>query len=104
MLDQIQPYQQRPVLGGRNHRHQPLLSQDPAQEYAVALNLSQSGPDPDPILNTQYGCGSEVNLDGYCDPEVDGLIEQQSREGNPQRRKALCGQWSAGWSRMAPAQ
>ena len=25
----------------------------------------------------------------FCDPEVDGLIEQQSRESNPQRRKAL---------------
>jgi len=50
--------------------------------------LSQSGPDPDPILDALYGCGSELNQ-GYCDPEVDKLIEQQSRQGDPERRKLL---------------
>jgi len=59
------------------------------KDYAVALNLSQSGPDPDPILDAQYSCGSETNLSAYCNPEVDQLIEEQSREGNPQRRKPL---------------
>ena len=59
------------------------------KDYAVALNLFFGGPDPDPILDAAYGCGSESNVTGYCNPELDGLIEQQSREGNPQRRKAL---------------
>jgi peptide/nickel transport system substrate-binding protein len=59
------------------------------KDYTVALNLSQSGPDPDPILDALYGCGSELNLSGYCDPEVDKLIEQQSRQGDPERRKLL---------------
>jgi len=45
--------------------------------------------DPDPILDAQYGCGSSLNLNGYCDPEVDKLIEQQSREGDPEKRKPL---------------
>ena len=36
------------------------------KDYAVALNLSQSGPDPDPILGAIYGCGSESNVDGFA--------------------------------------
>jgi peptide/nickel transport system substrate-binding protein len=59
------------------------------KDFTVALNLQTSGPDPDPILNLFYGCGSSLNWDGYCNPEVDALIEQQSREGNPERRKPI---------------
>ena len=59
------------------------------KEYAVGLNLQTSGPDPDPILDIFYGCGSSLNWDGYCKPKVDSLIEQQSREGDPERRKPL---------------
>ena len=55
----------------------------------VALINAASGPDPDPILDAQHGCGSSLNLNGYCDPEVDKLIEQQSREGDPEKRKPL---------------
>jgi peptide/nickel transport system substrate-binding protein len=59
------------------------------KDYTVALNISQSGPDPDPILDLNYGCGSSLNVNGYCNPEVDKLIEQQSSEGDPARRKQL---------------
>jgi peptide/nickel transport system substrate-binding protein len=59
------------------------------QEYAVGLNLQTSGPDPDPILDLFYGCGSSVNWDGYCNKEVDKLIEQQSIEGDAARRKQI---------------
>jgi peptide/nickel transport system substrate-binding protein len=59
------------------------------KEYTVALNLAQSGPDPDPILDALYRCGSSLNLNGYCNPEVDRLIEQQSIEADPGRRKQL---------------
>jgi peptide/nickel transport system substrate-binding protein len=59
------------------------------KDYAVGLNLATSGPDPDPILDLFYGCGSSLNWDGYCSPEVDSLIEQQSREGDPEKRKPL---------------
>ena len=59
------------------------------KEYTVALNLQTSGPDPDPIVELFYGCGSNINWDGYCNPEMDKLIEQQSREGDPDRRKQL---------------
>jgi peptide/nickel transport system substrate-binding protein len=59
------------------------------QEYTVGLNLQTSGPDPDPILDLFYGCGSSINWDNYCNREVDKLIEQQSMEGDPARRKQI---------------
>ena len=36
-----------------------------------------------------YRCGSNLNWDGYWNTEVDQMIEQQSREGNAERRKRL---------------
>jgi peptide/nickel transport system substrate-binding protein len=59
------------------------------KEFTVGLNLQTSGPDPDPILDLFYGCGSSLNWDGYCNPEVDRLIEQQSIESDETRRKQL---------------
>jgi peptide/nickel transport system substrate-binding protein len=59
------------------------------KDFTVGLNLQTSGPDPDPILDLVYGCGSSLNWDGYCNPEVDKLIEQQSREGDTELRKPL---------------
>ena len=59
------------------------------QEYTVGLNLQTSGPDPDPTLDLFYGCGSSLNWDGYCNHDVDKLIEQQSTEGDPARRKQI---------------
>jgi peptide/nickel transport system substrate-binding protein len=59
------------------------------KDYTVALNLQTSGPDPDPILQVFYGCGARINWDGYCNPEVDKLIERQSTEGDPEKRQPL---------------
>jgi len=59
------------------------------KEFTVGLNLQTGGPDPDPNLDLFYGCGSSINWDGYCNPEIDKLIEQQSREGDPERRKQV---------------
>jgi len=59
------------------------------QEYTASLNLQPGGPDPDQILDLFYGCDSSRNWDGYCDKEVDQLIEQQSMEGDPGRRKQI---------------
>src|SRR5215510_12112268 len=59
------------------------------KDYSVSLNLQTSGPDPDPILDLFYGCGSSLNWDGYCNPEVDKMIEQQSTEGDQEKRKQL---------------
>ena len=59
------------------------------KDYIVGLNLQEAGPDPDPILDVLYGCRSTLNWDAYCSPEVERLIEQQSMEGDPERRKQL---------------
>jgi len=59
------------------------------KDYTVGLNISLSGPDPDPILDTLYRCGSSLNVNDYCNPDVDKLIERQSIEADPGRRKQL---------------
>src|SRR6266849_9707195 len=61
------------------------------KDFTVGLSLQTSGPDPDPILDVFYGCGSNrnclrrsaspsldcrsirrstLNWDGYCNPEL----------------------------------
>ena len=59
------------------------------KDFTVGLNLQTSGPDPDRALDLFYGCSSSLNWDGYCNPEVDKLIEQQSIEADQGRRKQL---------------
>ena len=57
------------------------------KDFTVGLNVQTSGPDPDPALDLFYGCGSSLNWDGYCNPEIDKMIEQQSREADESRRR-----------------
>jgi peptide/nickel transport system substrate-binding protein len=57
------------------------------KDFTVGLNLQTSGPDPDPILELFYSCGASLNWDGYCNPEIDQMIEEQSRETDDGRRK-----------------
>ena len=59
------------------------------KDYIVGLNLAGSGPDPDQNLYLLYGCGGDLNYNGYCSPEVDKLIEQQSIESNQEKRRQL---------------
>jgi peptide/nickel transport system substrate-binding protein len=59
------------------------------KDYTIALNLQTSGPDPDPVVQLFYGCGSNLNWDNYCNPEIDKMIEAQSREGDATRRKQI---------------
>jgi peptide/nickel transport system substrate-binding protein len=54
----------------------------------VSLNLQTSGGiDPDGVFDLFYGCGSSLNWDGYCNPEVDRMSEQQSREKDDEQRR-----------------
>jgi peptide/nickel transport system substrate-binding protein len=59
------------------------------KDYVVGLNLAGSGPDPDQNLYLLYGCGGDLNYNGYCNPELDGLIDQQSIEADAEKRKQL---------------
>ena len=59
------------------------------KDYIVGLTGQGSGVDPDLSLYLIYGCGGELNYNGYCNPEVDTLIDRQSIEADTQKRKKL---------------
>src|SRR6266705_2594585 len=59
------------------------------KDYIVGLTGAGSGPDPDQVLHLLYGCGGELNYNGYCSPEVDQLIDRQSSEADQEKRKQL---------------
>ena len=60
------------------------------RDYVVGLNLTPGFvDDPDPTLYANYICGAEVNYNGYCNPEVDKLVDQQSAEADVHKRKKL---------------
>jgi peptide/nickel transport system substrate-binding protein len=45
--------------------------------------------DPDQQFYENFVCGAVRNYTGYCNPEVDKLIDQQSAEANREKRKQL---------------
>ena len=60
------------------------------KDYTVALNLTGNGlDDPDQTLYENFTCGAEGNYDGYCNPEVDKMVDRQSMEFDPAKRKEL---------------
>jgi peptide/nickel transport system substrate-binding protein len=60
------------------------------KDFAVVLQVTESGvDDPDQAFYENYVCGSDRNYSGYCNPELDKLIDQQSAEANQEKRKKL---------------
>jgi peptide/nickel transport system substrate-binding protein len=59
------------------------------KDYIVGITGGQGGPDPDQNIHQLYGCGGELNYSGYCSPEADQLIEQQSSTADQEKRKQL---------------
>jgi peptide/nickel transport system substrate-binding protein len=60
------------------------------RDYSVALNLTGTlVDDPDAMFYENYACGGIGNYNGYCNPEVDKLIDQQSMEPNQDKRHTL---------------
>jgi peptide/nickel transport system substrate-binding protein len=59
------------------------------KDYTVGFSPVAGGPDPDNNLYLNYGCGGALNYNGYCNPEVDELIDRQSIEANQEQRKQL---------------
>jgi ABC-type transport system substrate-binding protein len=45
--------------------------------------------DPDQTFYETYACGSENNPDGYCNPDIDKLIDRQSIEFDQEKRERL---------------
>src|SRR5262245_37010331 len=59
-------------------------------EYSVGMNLTAAAiDDPDVNFYENYACGSERNYTKYCNPDVDKLIEAQSREIDRAKRQQL---------------
>ena len=60
------------------------------KDYAVGLTVSENGlDDPDQQFYENYVCGAERNYTGYCNPEVDALIDRQSAESDNRKRKEI---------------
>jgi peptide/nickel transport system substrate-binding protein len=60
------------------------------KDYKVAVNVTETAvDDPDVAFYENYVCGAARNYTGYCNPEVDKLIDKQSAEPDPQKRKKV---------------
>src|SRR5712675_1373600 len=60
------------------------------KDFAVGLNVSESAvDDPDQQFYENYVCTAERNYTGYCSPDVDKLVDQQSAESDKEKRKQL---------------
>jgi len=60
------------------------------KDYAVGLTVSENGlDDPDQQFYENYVCGAERNYTGYCDPDVDKLVDEQSSESDLEKRRKI---------------
>jgi peptide/nickel transport system substrate-binding protein len=61
----------------------------PATVGVVAPDVGVHPRYPDQQLYENYACGSERNYSGYCDREIEQLLDRQSRESDQEKRKRL---------------
>jgi len=60
------------------------------KDYKVGLNVTETAvDDPDVAFYENYVCGAQRNYTGYCNAEIDKLIDRQSAEPNVEKRKKL---------------
>jgi len=60
------------------------------KDYMVGLTVSENGlDDPDQQFYENFVCGAERNYTGYCSPEVDKLVDQQSMQTDNAKRKPI---------------
>src|SRR6516165_8945029 len=60
------------------------------KDYTVGLNVTETAvDDPDPAFYENYVCGAMRNYSGYCNPEVDKMVDQQSAMSDVEKRKQL---------------
>jgi len=51
--------------------------------------LGTAVDDPDVVFYQNYVCSSVRNYPGYCDKDFDNMVDQQSMEPDPEKRKKL---------------
>ncbi len=60
------------------------------KDYKVAVNVTETAvDDPDPAFYENYVCSAQRNYTGYCNSEVDKLVDRQSAESDVAKRKKL---------------
>jgi peptide/nickel transport system substrate-binding protein len=60
------------------------------KDFKVGLNvLGTAVDDPDVYFYQNYVCSSARNYPGYCDKDFDKLVDQQSMEADPAKRKKI---------------
>ncbi|MBV8889359.1 MAG: ABC transporter substrate-binding protein [Alphaproteobacteria bacterium] len=63
------------------------------KDFKVGLNvLGTAVDDPDVYFYQNYVCSSARNYPGYCNPALDKMVDQQSMETDPEKRKAAAQQ------------
>ncbi len=60
------------------------------KDFTVGMVVSENGlDDPDQQFYESYVCGAERNYGGYCNPQLDELIDRQSMATDRDKRRAL---------------
>jgi len=60
------------------------------KDYAVGLNITETATDdPDPAFYENYVCGAQRNYTGYCNAEIDKMVDAQSAESDVEKRKRM---------------
>jgi peptide/nickel transport system substrate-binding protein len=60
------------------------------KDFTVGMVVSENAlDDPDQQFYENFTCGAERNYSGYCNPELDRLIDRQSMEPDIDKRRQL---------------
>ena len=60
------------------------------KDFTVGAVVSENGlDDPDQQFYENFVCGAERNYGGYCNPELDRMIDRQSTEADLEKRRQL---------------
>jgi peptide/nickel transport system substrate-binding protein len=60
------------------------------KDYTVGLNITETAvDDPDPAFYENYVCGAMRNYTGYCNRELDKMVDGQSAMSDVAKRKQL---------------
>jgi peptide/nickel transport system substrate-binding protein len=60
------------------------------KDYTVGLNITETAvDDPDPAFYENYVCGAMRNYTGYCNREVDKMVNEQSATSDVAKRRQM---------------
>ncbi|MFM9940055.1 MAG: ABC transporter substrate-binding protein [Hyphomicrobiaceae bacterium] len=60
------------------------------KDYTLGMNTSGVGiDDPDAVLKGAYACKSEANYTGYCRPDIEKLLDEQSQISDVDKRRKV---------------